>query len=73
MLYTGQRRSDVVRMGRQHVRDGFISVTQENTGTALEIALHPTLKAELDALPLDNLTFLMTAYEKPMTRAGFTQ
>lgn len=73
LLYTGQRRSDVVRMGRQHVRDGFISVTQEKTGTALEIAVHPTLRAELDALPLDNLTFLMTAYGKPMTRAGFTQ
>lgn len=73
LLYTGQRRSDVVRMGRQHVRDGFVSVIQEKTGTALEIALHPTLKAELDALPLDNLTFLVTAYGKPMSPAGFTQ
>src|SRR4029077_6212653 len=24
-LYTGQRRSDVIRMGRQHVRDGVLT------------------------------------------------
>ena len=26
LLYTGQRRSDVVRMGRQHIRDGALQV-----------------------------------------------
>jgi hypothetical protein len=28
LLYTGQRRSDVVRMGRQHIRDGVLTVKQ---------------------------------------------
>jgi integrase len=31
-LYTGQRRSDLVRMGRQHVRDGEIEVRQKKGG-----------------------------------------
>ena len=31
LLYTGQRRGDVVRMGRQHVRDGILTIRQEKT------------------------------------------
>lgn len=73
LLYTGQRRSDVVVMGRQHVRDGAIHIRQKKTGRELVIPLHAVLKAQLDALPKTNLTFLMTAFGKPMTEAGFTQ
>lgn len=75
LLYTGQRRSDVVRMGRQHIREGCIQVRQKKRGVdapVLSIPIHPDLKAELDALPKEHLTFLMTAYGKPMSEAGFT-
>ena len=60
-------------MGCQHVRNGKIYIVQDKGGARLWIPLHPSLRAELDALPNDNLTFLMTAYGKPMTYAGFTQ
>jgi integrase len=30
LLCTGQRRSDVVRMGRSHVKDGIITIVQQN-------------------------------------------
>jgi integrase len=40
-LYTAQRRSDVARMGRQHLRDGVLSVRQQKTGTALAIPFIP--------------------------------
>ena len=36
-LYTGQRRGDVVRMGRQHIRNGLLHVTQEKTGKVLAL------------------------------------
>ncbi len=72
LLYTAQRRGDVVRLGRQHVRDGKLSLRQEKTGTALTIPVHPRLQAEIDRLPAGQLTFLQTAYGKPMTPAGFT-
>ena len=72
LLYTGQRRSDVVRMGRQHVRDGVLHVRQQKTGAQLAIPLHATLKAELDRLPKDNLTFLITAAGKPFSAVGFS-
>jgi integrase len=48
LLYTGQRRSDVVRMGRQHVRSGVLTVRQKKTGAQLSIPVHPTLQAILD-------------------------
>jgi hypothetical protein len=32
LLFTGQRRGDVVRMGRQHVKGGFLTVRQSKTG-----------------------------------------
>lgn len=71
MLYTGQRRGDAVRMGWQHVRGGRISVKQEKTGKALEIAMHPTLREVLLALPRDHLTFLTTQHGAPYSKAGF--
>jgi integrase len=71
LLYTGQRRGDVVRMGRQHVRDGAIAVRQEKTRAALTIPLHPELAAIIDDAPADNLTFLTTAFGRPFTAAGF--
>jgi integrase len=72
LLYTGQRRSDVVTMGRQHVKDGKIRVVQQKTGTELWIKLHSRLKAEIAAAPKDHLTFLTTQYGKPFSAAGFT-
>lgn len=71
LLYTGQRRSDVVLMGRQHVKDGTIRVRQQKTGTELTIALHSALRKELDAAPKDHLTFLTTELGEPFTAAGF--
>jgi integrase len=64
-LYTGQRASDLIRMGRQHVRDGQISVAQQKTGACVWIPLHPHLKAILDATSSDHLTFIVTEHGKP--------
>ena len=44
LLYTAQRRSDVVRMGRQHIRDGVLTVKQQKTGVTLAIPVHPELQ-----------------------------
>jgi integrase len=71
LLYTGQRRSDVVRMGYQHVRNGVLTVRQEKTGAKLSIPLHPTLQAILADTTPDNMTFLITQFGKPFTSNGF--
>jgi integrase len=73
LLYSGQRRSDVVRMGRQHVRDGVLTVKQQKTGAALAIPVHPHLQAVLDAMPSEHLTFLVTATGKPYGGNAFSE
>jgi integrase len=71
LLYTAQRRSDVVGMGRQHVRDGMVHVRQQKTKATLAIPLHPDLAAIIDATPSGHLNYLVTAHGKPFTAAGF--
>jgi len=73
LLYTAQRRSDVVRMGRQHIRNGALTVKQQKTGTELPpIPVHPHLQAVLDATPSEHLTFLVTATGKPYGGNAFS-
>lgn len=72
LLWTGQRRADVVRMGRQHLQAGFLDITQEKTGERLAIPVSAALRASIDAAsPADHLTFLVTAAGAPFTAAGF--
>jgi integrase len=71
LLFTAQRRSDVVVMGRQHVRDGILTVRQRKTGRVLEIPIHPRLAEILAATPSEHLTFLTTSSGKPFSPAGF--
>lgn len=70
LLYTGQRRSDVIRMGWQHVRGDTIRVSQSKTGAQLVIPMHPELGAVLQALSKDQLTFLTTQYGKPFKNSA---
>ena len=71
LLYTGQRRSDVVTMGRQHIKDGRMQVVQQKTGARLAIPVHQDLRAILDGADKTNMTFLVTSFGKPFTAAGF--
>ncbi len=71
LLYTLQRRSDVIGMGRQHQKGGALHVQQQKTGARLVIPIHPTLATELAHVPADQMTFLQTAFGAPFTSAGF--
>lgn len=65
LLYTGQRRSDVIRMGRQHTEGDTIRVKQSKTSAQLVIPMHPDLRVVIDKLPKDGMAFLSTQYGKP--------
>lgn len=71
LLYTGQRRSDVVRMMPRDIVDGMISVQQVKTGTRLFIPIHPLLAVELAAVPQERSTYLETSFGKPFSPDGF--
>jgi integrase len=64
-LYTGQRKSDIVRMGRQHVRDGWISIRQQKTDMPVDIPIVSDLQRIIDASPT------VTEFKKPFTANGF--
>jgi integrase len=75
LLYTGQRRSDVVEMGARHVHDGWLRFTQVKNRSrrpvAMEIPIIPALQAIIDVEPSDGPTFLMTAFGNSFTANGF--
>ena len=72
LIGTGQARGDVVRMGRQHVRDGVLSIRRKKTNVPVEIPVLPELQEALDAMPpSEHLTFLTTASGKSFSAAGF--
>jgi integrase len=70
LLYTGARRSDVVRLGRQMVRGGWLTFKSTKTGATVSLPILPELQAEIDRAP-KGMTFLITAFGKPFTPAGF--
>jgi integrase len=57
LLYgTMQRRGDVVRMGRQHIRNEVLSIRQEKTGAQIDIPVFPELRKALDASRKPNIS-----------------
>lgn len=74
-LFTGQRKSDVVLFGRQHVKNGVLTFTQRKNRNRhpvkLELPVLPVLQSITDASPCGDLTFLVTEYGKPFTAKGF--
>lgn len=75
LLYTGQRRSDVVGFGPQHVKDGWLSFTQvknrKRKPVTLSIPVRPELQAVIDATPSGHMTYLVTEFGKLFTANGF--
>ena len=71
LLYTGQRRGDVIRMGRQHERNGLLFVKQQKTGAELLIPILQQLRNIIDNTVTGNLTYLLTQHGEPFTAAGF--
>jgi integrase len=71
LLYTGQRRGDVVRMGRQHVEAGNLRVVQGKTREALQLPVLPILADIIAQSPTGDMTFLVTQWGKPFSPAGF--
>ena len=75
MLYTGQRRSDIVLFGRQHVSNDWLIFTQQKNRNRkpvrLELPIHPELAEIIAASPCGDLAFLVTEFNKPLTANGF--
>jgi len=75
LLYLGVRRGDVVTLGRQHVKDGWLRMVPRKTRhKRREVSEKPVLPVLADVIaqsPTGDLTFLVTEQGKPFTANGF--
>jgi integrase len=73
IAYTGLRRGDLVRIGRQHVRDGVATLKTEKGGftTTVTLPILPVLAATLAASPCGDLSFVIGEQGKPLTKESF--
>lgn len=71
LLYTGLRRGDAVRLGRQHVKDGVATIRTEKTGMEVNIPILPELEATLAAGPVGDLAFIVGETGRPLTKETF--
>jgi integrase len=71
LLFTGLRRGDAIRLGRQHVRDGIATIKTEKTGTEVSLPILPALAKTIAAGPCGDLAFITSANGKPFTKESF--
>jgi integrase len=76
LLYSGQRRSDVVRLGKSNIHGDVLIIDQQKTEGGeqahVEIPVHPKLAAIIAATPTVGVkTFLVTHQGKPYSAPGF--
>jgi len=73
LLFTGLRRADAVRLGRQHVRDGVATLRTQKSGGNIEINI-PLLPPLIEALrsgPTGELAFICGERGNPLTKESF--
>lgn len=71
LLYTGLRRGDAVRLGRQHVRDGAFVLKTEKTGTEVTIPIRAELAETLRVGPTGDLAYVAGASGQPLAKESF--
>lgn len=71
LRYTGLRRGDAVRLGRQHIQDGVAILKAEKTGVELFVPILPELAAAIAACPTGDLAFIVGDDGRPLTKEGF--
>lgn len=74
LLWTDQRRSDVVSMGEAQIVNGRIPVQQEKTGKSLWLPVAPQLREAIDAMKPEDTSpfcFLITRRGGSFTKESF--
>jgi integrase len=72
LVFSGQRRGDVVRFGKQHVKNGKLIFKQQKTGKDMYLPILPELQKIIDASPCGDLTFLVNELNRPWNAHGFS-
>jgi integrase len=75
LVFTGQRRSDIIRFGKQLVKSGKLTFTQwkgrNRKPKRLQLPILPALQRIIEASTCGDMTFLVNEFGRPFTDAGF--
>lgn len=71
LLFTGVRRGDAVRLGKQHIRKGILTIATEKTGTEISIPVLADLAATIAAGPTGDLALVVGDNRTPLTKESF--
>ena len=71
LLYTGLRRGDAVRLGRQHVRHGVFSLKTEKTGEVVTAPVLAPLQRSIDATETGDICYLTSSRGTPWVKESF--
>lgn len=73
-LFTGLRIAELAIVGRQHVRDGWLTIrpgkTSRTSNVVVEIPVLPELQRAISEGPVGNMTFLVNERGKPFSTKG---
>lgn len=74
LLFTGLRRSDAVRIGRQHIQGSRIVTKIKKSGDEVEISIpiHPEFQSVLDTIQHHHLNFITTERGAARSEKAFT-
>jgi integrase len=67
-LYTGLRRGDAAKLGKQHIRNGVITIDTEKTGTRVTIPVLPELAETIAAGPTGELSIIASKKGQPIRK-----
>jgi integrase len=70
LLQTGHSSAEVVRMGRQLIKDGKLRMKRQKTGVEFAIPLLPELVAEIARHPKSNMAYLISERGTPYASAA---
>lgn len=72
MLWTGNRKSDALKLGRQHIKNGAFHLRQQKGNKPLILPIAPALAEAILAMPENGqLALITTEYGKPFSVKGF--
>ena len=66
--FTGLRRGDAARLGKQHIRNGVITIDTEKTGTRVTIPVLPELAEIIAAGPTGELSIIASKSGQPIRK-----
>lgn len=70
LLFIGLRRSDVIHVGRQHLRQGVITIKTTKTGTEVSVPVFEELRVSIAKTETGDLAFLTSGTGQPFASAN---